>query len=120
MALWLTAFFGQSLVDICNGVGDVLGGSVDDWLHEDVVAVVVICYNQIVVTIAGRLREPACLVQIDQMCGFHGCKETCVCACIVRGLLWESVFIVLSCWVVFACASRVFALCVKVSHGGGL
>ena len=50
-----------------------------DWSHHDAVAVVVVCYYQVVVAAAGRIR-------VDDMFWFCGGQEAGVCPCCVARL----------------------------------
>ena len=50
--LWFTASFGECAMDICYRFGYVIRRSGFNRTHEDTVAVVVIGYDQVVVTMA--------------------------------------------------------------------
>ena len=64
--------FGKCGVYVCNCLCDVVGCPGFDRLHENAIAVKVVCYYEIVVAMAGWLWEASCLVGVHDMFGFCG------------------------------------------------
>ena len=94
------------------GLCNAGGCSCFNGLHEDAIAVVIVCDDEIIVAMARQLREASCLVSVHHMLRLCGSQKTGVCSGVVQRWCWEEIVIGAVGVGGGFCAARVFALSV--------
>ena len=120
--MWFASSLGQCAVHIGYGLHDMDGCSGFNGSHEDAIAVTVVCNDEVIISMAGCLREVSCLVGVHYMPWLCGGQEACVHSGGVRWWCWEEVGVkfIVAYYICGLGAAYVLSLCVQVAHGCGL